>query len=420
VKSFKFAAQWFARKFWLLRHRKRASLQPIRSHPRLLVDVSVILRHDPHTGIQRVVRAVWSELCRLNGRGFELVPVYATYKEGYCYAPIKFLTSPRRRRRGAPVVARQTDKFLALDLSAQFIPKYRAQLKAWRAQGTSIHVMVYDLLPLMRPEWFNPTTTLNFRKWFSVLVSEADHAICISRQVSRDLRDRLRTTRSGERLSITNIQLGGDIDSSHPTVGVCSEVVQLLDRLRFRPSILMVGTVEPRKGYDIALAAFEHLWATRGGEAPDLVIVGKKGWKTEALQRRIRSHKEHGARLHWLEGVTDEGLCRLYAASRGLLMTSFGEGFGLPLVEAVMQRRQVLARDLPVFREQGLPNVSYFEDDEPVPLGAKLMDLSRSGPLPAHVHVELPRWCDCVRNLLDSLGVMDHDSWRTSSAQVAE
>jgi hypothetical protein len=85
-----------------------------------------------------------------------------------------------------------------------------------------------------------------------------------------------------------------------------------------------------------------------------------------------------------------------------------------------MQRRQVLARDLPVFREQGLPNVSYFEDDEPVPLGAKLMDLSRSGPLPAHVHVELPRWCDCVRNLLDSLGVMDHDSWRTSSAQVAE
>ena len=420
MRPFNFILQWGARQLWMLRHRSRATAHPVPSLPRLLVDVSVILRHDPHTGIQRVVRAVWSELRRLDGHGFELVPVYATYKEGYSYAPIDFLVSRRRSQPGAPVVARPTDKFLGLDLSAQFLPKYRAQIKAWRAQGTTVHVMVYDLLPLMRPEWFNPTTTLNFHRWFKVLANDADHAICISRQVSRDLRDRLRATHSSDHLSITNIPLGGDIGRSHPTEGMSKNVVQLLDRLRFRPSILMVGTIEPRKGYETAIAAFEHLWGMGGGDAPDLVIVGKKGWKTEALQKRIRSHKEHGARLHWLEGVSDEGLCRLYEASRGLLMTSFGEGFGLPLVEAMTQRRQVLARDLPVFREQELPGILYFEDDQPAVLGEKVMELARSGPLPSHIQIQLPEWRACVKCLLDSLGIESNASERAPNAKVAE
>jgi len=46
-------------------------------------------------------------------------------------------------------------------------------------------------------------------------------------------------------------------------------------------------------------------------------------------------------------------------------MASHWEGFGLPLAEAMMQRRHVLARDLPVFREQNRPNVLFFEADRP-------------------------------------------------------
>ena len=114
--------------------------------------------------------------------------------------------------------------------------------------------------------------------------------------------------------------------------------------MRFRPTALMVGTIEPRKGYDVALRALQHLWATRGAEAPDLVIVGKPGWKTEQLQRRIRSHPEQGRQLHWLDQVSDESLCSLYQSSRGLLMASHAEGFGLPLLEAVVHRRHVLTR----------------------------------------------------------------------------
>lgn len=400
-----FAARLGARLAWLWRHR-RSFGEGIRSdRPRLLVDVSAIIRHDAQTGIQRVVRAVWSELQRRDGRGFQLVPVYATHSRGYCYAPVDFLDRPRLQYPQEPVRARAGDKFLGLDLSAHVLPKYRKQVRSWRRHGATVHLVVYDLLPLLRPQWFNPKASAHFQNWFNVLAEDADQAICISKQVSRDLRDRLRDCAPESMVSIANMTMGGDIANSRPSEGVCDEVSHLLDRLRFRPAILMVGTIEPRKAYDTALAAFEHLWRDYGGEAPDLVIVGKAGWKTPALQRRIRTHPEHGKRLHWLESVTDEGLEHLYESCRGLFMASLGEGFGLPLAEAIMQGRHVLARDLPVFREQELPNVLYFEDDRPAALGERLMGLARIGPLSPETKLDLPTWSDSVDNLLANLGI---------------
>lgn len=405
MKRLAIPARLWARYTWLWRHRERFG-EPVPAElPRLLVDVSAIIRHDAQTGIQRVVRAVWCELRRRDGQGFKLVPVHATHSRGYCQAPLDFLDRARGEAPAEPVRARPGDKFLGLDLSAHFLPKYRRQLRAWREHGATIHLVVYDLLPLLRPQWFSATAATHFRNWFNVLAEDADQAICISKQVSRDLRDRLREKSPKSTLSIVSLNMGGDIANSRPSQGICGEVSQLLDRLRFRPAVLMVGTVEPRKGYDVALAAFEHLWRVRGSEAPDLVIVGKPGWKTAALQRTIRAHPALGQRLHWLDDVTDEGLCSLYEASRGLLVASHAEGFGLPLAEAILQGRPVLARDLPVFHEQNLPHVLYFEDDAPAALGARLMDLVKTGPLPASSKFDLPTWSNCVDGLLRDLGL---------------
>ncbi len=390
---------------WLWGNRSAFSAQPVTDELRLLVDVSAIFQHDAHTGIQRVVRAVWARLNRLSGDDFAAVPVYATASSGYCYAPFDFLSRKRGNFKGEVVCAGSKDTFLGLDLSAHLLPKYRSQIRAWRMNGTKVHLVVYDVLPLLRPEWFSNATVRNFSKWFDVLARDADQAICISKQVSRDLRDRLHERAPGCSLSITNMGMGADIADSRPSEGMCEQVSRLIDRLRFRPGILMVGTVEPRKAYDTALAAFEHLWRDRGGDAPDLVIVGKAGWKTKALQQRIRSHPEHSRRLHWLEGVTDEGLVRLYDSCRGVLMASHGEGFGLPLIEAMAHRRYVLARDLPVFREQNLPNTLYFEDDRPAPLGDRLMELASVGPVASQSKFNLPTWSDSVDHLLASLDI---------------
>jgi hypothetical protein len=86
-----------------------------------------------------------------------------------------------------------------------------------------------------------------------------------------------------------------------------------------------------------------------------------------------------------------------------LFVASYDEGFGLPLVEAAMHSRPVLARDLPVFREQRLPNVKLFSNDCPAGLATRLMDLTTAG-LGKAPKPQLPTWAGCVDDLLLQIG----------------
>ncbi len=414
MKQLGHAANLGVRCAWLWRNRDGFGEALDGGPTRLLVDVSAIIRHDAQTGIQRVVRAIWSELRRRSGTSFRVVPVFASSAHGYCYAPADFLERKTLTAPLEPARAGTGDKFLGLDLAAHLLPKYRRQLKAWRSHGATIHLIVYDLFPLFHPDWFTPSAVANFRKWLDVVACDANQAICISDHVAGELRRVLDRMPARGQLSISRFQLGADIAASVPSSGIADALRRVVEHLRFRPAILMVGTVEPRKGYEAALAAFEHIWRTRASESPDLVMVGRAGWKTERLQATIRSHPEFGRRLHWFDQMSDEGLCVLYDACRGLLMASRGEGWGLPLIEASLHRRYVLARDLPVFREHGVPNIIYFDDDRPSALGQRVIDLAALGQNPAPV-ADLPSWSDSADGLLNALGIAPEQDARVVS-----
>lgn len=373
--------------------------------PRILVDVSVIIQHDAQTGIQRVVRALWSGLLERSGTTFQLVPVFATRTHGYRVAGTDFLDRlPVQRPLGGPVTVRPGDKFLGLDLCAHLLPTYQRQISEWRAAGATVHLIVYDLLPIHGPQWFKRQTVRNFARWIEVVRNHCDQALCISDHVADELRAFLG---SGQRQpAIARIQLAGDIEGSRPSRGIDASASTILDRMSQSPSILMVGTVEPRKGYDVALAAFEHLWRTQGEEAPLLIIVGKPGWRTAALQRLIRNHEQYGNRLFWMSNLSDESLGQFYTACSAVFLASHAEGFGLPPIEAAMHQRHALVRDLPVFREQELPNLSYFSDDRPHALADSLRELLRRSSKPMPVG-DLPTWSDCATQLLDKLGLND-------------
>ena len=125
-----------------------------------------------------------------------------------------------------------------------------------------------------------------------------------------------------------------------------------------RPSFLMVGTLEPRKGHLDVLDAFESLWL--GGTDINLILVGKKGWMVDSLVDRLSTHPEFRHRLFWLEGISDEYLNQIYGSSACLIAASYGEGFGLPLIEAAQHHLPIIARDIPVFREAAGDHAYYF------------------------------------------------------------
>lgn len=389
------------RTFWFKLNRRRFTHKGVGRRPRLLIDVSILVRHDARTGIQRVVRAVYSELLRRR-LPYDVVPVYASWRHGYCEGKLRPL-APQPPWLPRAVEVGPDDKFLGLDLVSNYLPSQIEQLRAWKAVGASIHMVVYDLLPLTKGEWFSDVSKQHFRRWFGAIVEISDQLLCISDTVLAEVASMIQG--DVKRPALRRMQLSGEVSASEPSTGLTETGQAAVRRMRSNPSILMVGTVEPRKGYQVTLEALDLLWATDGDAAPDLVIVGRPGWKTDELQARIRAHPRIGKKLHWLDRVSDEELEQLYAASALVLVASRAEGFGLPLAEASSHGRWVLARDLPVFREQDLPNVLFFRDDDAQSLSASIQHAcvvaaAKSPPVP-----QLKTWAECTDELLAVLQV---------------
>lgn len=93
---------------------------------------------------------------------------------------------------------------------------------------------------------------------------------------------------------------------------------------------LMVGTIEPRKNHDTLLDAYAAYRRTTS-EPVGLVVVGAEGWNAATTTNRLR--EEPG--VVWLGSAAPEILRALYHGAVALMMPSWDEGFGLPVVEAM-------------------------------------------------------------------------------------
>ncbi|MFB8831475.1 glycosyltransferase [Azotobacter sp. CWF10] len=92
----------------------------------------------------------------------------------------------------------------------------------------------------------------------------------------------------------------------------------------------------------------------------NLVVMGKQGWGAEEVAERLHSHAECGKRLVWFDGISDECMERVCAASTCLIAASEGEDLGLPLIEAAKHKLPIIARDIPLFRELAGEHAYYF------------------------------------------------------------
>jgi len=386
--------------------------RPVVTQAQLLVDVSELYFRDARTGIQRVVRSILGQWLAAPPAGFRVCPVVAQAGLGYRYAPGWAPGQPGEGL-GAqpdltalpPVQVQAGDVFVGLDLSAHLFPQVQAELRRFRMAGVRVHFVVYDIIPLLYPQYSTAELTQAFETWLEGLAQEADALWCISQAVAQDLQVWLTAhAPAGALPQVGYFHLGADIENSVPTLGLPDEAQQLLATMRERPHFMMVGTLEPRKGYAQTLAAFELLW--HEGVEVGLVVVGKEGWHTQELASRLRNHPEQGRHLFWLESASDAFLAQLYGAARCLLAASEAEGFGLPLIEAAQHRLPVLARDITVFREVAGPHAFYFSGTTPQALALALRSwlmLAEAGGAPESKDMPWLTWRESARHLLENV-----------------
>ena len=120
---------------------------------------------------------------------------------------------------------------------------------------------------------------------------------------------------------------------------------------RKRPYFVMIGTIEARKNHLLILQTWSELVAEMGDQAPDLIIIGQRGWEAGEAISMLDDPGALQGHVHELARCDDGTMRNLLAGARAMLMPSFVEGFGLPVVEALQLAVPVIASDLPVFRE---------------------------------------------------------------------
>jgi glycosyltransferase involved in cell wall biosynthesis len=351
------------------------SLAPSFCQRQLLIDISELVQRDAKTGVQRVVRSVLQQFLNNPPIGLRIEPVYATTDSaGYFYARkfiLGFIESPTHLLKDEPVSYRAGDIFVGLDLQPKVVPAQQHFIQKMRRQGVSVQFVIYDLLCVTMPQYFIKGAALGHHRWLEA-VAQSDGVICISKAVADDFSHWLSQHMPKQQglLAINWFHLGADIENSNPTHGLPDNAETVLNQLAKHPSFLSVGTLEPRKGHAQTLAAFELLW--QAGCEVNLIIVGKAGWLVETLIEKLSNHPQRNKRLFWFDGISDDYLTKIYHQSCCLIAASFGEGFGLPLIEAAQHQLPIIARDIPVFKEVAGQHAFYFSGLQPQNLSSAI------------------------------------------------
>ncbi len=228
---------------------------------------------------------------------------------------------------------------------SQFLLDYDI-LFQWADERTNIDKLffIHDLLPTEFPEYFKPPEQPRQRRKLRTLARRGRAAIVSTNVVREALQHRL--AELGRRdMPILVAPLPADPIFSAGSAGGTA--------IMGRPYFVVCGTIEPRKNHLLLLHIWRDIVAELGDRAPKLVVVGERGWENEhvidLLERcpRLRGHVIEAS------GLPTPSVRRLLSGARALLMPSFAEGYGLPVVEALAAGVPVIASDIAVFREIG-------------------------------------------------------------------
>lgn len=355
---------------------------------RILIDLSEILKKDLQTGIQRVSKKITINLLKkLNEiddreKGFEtgkylnenniLIIGSRDHENFYRYLnyPTSKLINIIEKNMINQIINlnddqlfpkcnfKEGDTFLGLDYCVKSVLKRSEYLEKLKNKNVKIYFFIYDLLPVNNPEWFFKRVK-KFTKLWLERISDFDGVFCISKNTRDDYLKFLKKRNISVKYNFTTdvIPMGHDINNLQ------DEILTEENLLKKDTSIidfLIVGTIEPRKAHLELLKVFELIWNI--DKEIRLTYVGKMGWMAEDAIREFVNNINFKENFFYFSMVGDQELADMYKKTDVLIIPSYNEGFGLPIIEAMKYKKHILARNIPVFREILGEDGNFFPD----------------------------------------------------------
>jgi glycosyltransferase involved in cell wall biosynthesis len=205
--------------------------------------------------------------------------------------------------------------------------------------GQRLVVTVHDVAFRLFPSMYPPAWRTLFRMGLRRAASRADAVIAVSEHTARDV-----TRVAGiERERIHVVPLAAS------TPGPAADPGPVLERLGIpEPYVLFVGTLEPRKNLIRLIRAYRRI---AGRHPHALVLAGPSGWRGSALRRELAAAGP--GRVVATSRVDAAELEALYRGATAFAYPSLYEGFGLPVLEAMIRGVPAV-----VARSSSLPEVA--------------------------------------------------------------
>ncbi len=203
-------------------------------------------------------------------------------------------------------------------------------------KGPSI-TTVHDLSHLRFPEFHADNVVRWLEASMEASLARADRVITVSNVVRDELLEHYDLP--PERVSVIyeGVEAGYRPRDPDEAASVLSSY-----ELAHGGYVLLVATLEPRKGIDVLLEAWAQLPEETRREFP-LVLTGSKGWRNEAIRERMETFIAEGS-VKYLGYVPADHLPSLYSGAAVFAYPSVYEGFGLPVLDAMSSGVPVICR----------------------------------------------------------------------------
>ena len=227
---------------------------------------------------------------------------------------------------------------------------------------------IHDLIFLRYPHLYPFIDRQIYRRKFYKACVSADVIIAISEETKKDIIHFFNI--SEQKIKVVYQSCDDAFYDSHTQKEI--DAVKTNHQLPAK-YLLYVGTIEERKNLATIIKALKHV-----NDIP-LVVVGKKTKYAEVVEQEInRYHLQE--RVLFLNNVTNQELPIMFKLASVFIYPSIFEGFGIPILEALVSKIPVITNKNGCFSEAGGPHSIYIDPLNETEMAQKINEvLSNEG-----------------------------------------